>query len=396
MTGRVLPRSTGRRRAVLIGGVVGDGSVSMARYARDISAALAQLDQTQWQFDLVQPEAKRWISRVWRHAQATRLESAISRYVAYPAAMYGHRASELFHVLDHGYGHLVRALDPDRTVVTCHDLIPLLSADHQIPIVVPATVVRTFRFRIREMSRATRILADSEATHDSLLKYTDIPPSRIVVIRPGVNPIFRTGELDQSEATRRLVGIPSNAAVILQVATRGRYKNTPGALRAFSLLRTRLACRLFFVRIGAPLYEDEADLADSLGVTEDIRYLGKVDDPTLVDWYRAASVLVFPSFWEGFGWPPLEAMACGTPVVASSIPAVKEVVADAADLVDPEDDVAIARALERVIADPAHAAGLRTKGLARARLLTWEESARRTLAVYDEVYRGLGLNVRVS
>jgi glycosyltransferase involved in cell wall biosynthesis len=117
-----------------------------------------------------------------------------------------------------------------------------------------------------------------------------------------------------------------------------------------------------------------------------IRSIGFVpDDRTLADWYRAATVLAFPSLWEGFGWPPLEAMASGTPVVASAIPSVCATVGQAADLVDPEDDDALAGALERIITDADHAMQLRSKGLEQAKEFTWDQTARLTLAVYDEV-----------
>ena len=357
----------------------------MKRYAHELSSAMAALDQKRWRFELVQPEERRWISRLWNHGRSAQLESAIARYVLYPLAL-RRQAADLFHVLDHGYGHLVRALNASRTIVTCHDLIPLLSADRRIPIVVPAGVVRTVRFRIREMARAHRVIAISEATRNSLLEYTEIPASRITVVHYGVNRTFRPAAPHEVETIRRRLELPPGTKVILQVATRGRYKNTPGLLQAFSLLRKRIGPDALLVRIGVPLYEDEADLAVRLNVADSIRYVGMIaDDSRLAEWYRAAAVLAFPSFWEGFGWPPLEAMASGTPVVASAIPAIQEVVQQAAALIDPEDYDALASALQRVITDNVYASELRDGGLRRARQLTWEETARKTLAVYDEV-----------
>ena len=357
----------------------------MTRYAHELSSALSALDQRGWAFELLQPEQRRWISRLWHHQRASRLESAIARYALYPLTLY-RRTADAFHVLDHGYGHLVRALDPDRTVVTCHDLIPLLSADRRIPIDVPPGVVRTVRFRIREMARARTVIAISEATRDTLVEYTDIPASRIAVVLYGVNRSFRPAPPNDVDAARHRLDLPPAARVILQVATRGRYKNTPALLRALAILRKNVSADVLLVRVGVPLYEDEAALADRLGVTDGIRYVGMVaSDDRLAEWYRSAAVLAFPSFWEGFGWPPLEAMASGTPVVASAIPAIREVVQGAAVLVDPEDDHALAAALERVITDEAYANRLRVLGLERAQELTWEEAARKTLAVYNDI-----------
>jgi glycosyltransferase involved in cell wall biosynthesis len=361
----------------------------MNRYARELLSAVSRLDQERWRFELIQPEQSHWISRLWNHKRSTRLESAIARYALYPMAL-RRQAAALFHVLDHGYGHLVRALDPDRTIVTCHDLIPLLSADRRISMTIPASVVRTFRFRVKSMTRASRIIADSEATRDSLLEYTEIPASRIVVIPLGVSQLFKPCDPCQVHGIRQALGLAGDERVVLQIATPGRYKNTPGLLRAFAKLRQRVGPKVILARIGVPLYEDEASLAERLGVTDGIRFVGAVSDWALADWYRAATVFAFPSFWEGFGWPPLEAMASGTPVVASNIPVIREMAQHAADLVDLEDDAALATALERVITDADHATKLRARGLERAHELTWDVTARRTLAVYDDVARTSG------
>ena len=359
------------RLAILLAGVSGDGSISMRRYARELFVALSNRDRRRWQFELIQPTQRRLVSRMWQHSQATRIDSALARYAFYPAGLL-RKGGDLFHVLDHAYGHLVRSLDASKTIVTCHDLIP-------------ASVVRTVRRRVNEMVRAERILTVSEATRDDLLHYTNAPASKITVIPSGVNPIFRPAEPAEVNMLRARLKIRPEVSVVLQVATRGRYKNTPILLRSFAHLRKRLGPHVVLARIGVPFHEDEGELARRLGVSEGIWQLGVVDDLTLAEWYRAASVLAFPSLWEGFGWPPLEAMASGTPVVASRVPAISEVVQGAAALIDPHDDFDLAAALERVITEPAYAAQLRLRGLERSKQLTWDETARKTLAVYEEV-----------
>jgi glycosyltransferase involved in cell wall biosynthesis len=173
--------------------------------------------------------------------------------------------------------------------------------------------------------------------------------------------------------------------VVLQVATKGRYKNTPALLTAFAQLRARISDATL-VRIGAPFYPDESALAEKLGIAAAIRHVGAVsDDRVLAEWYSAADVLAFPSLWEGFGWPPLESMACGTPVVASEIPAIREVVGDAGVLVSPDDPSAMAAAVERVLNDASWSRSLRSKGLERAARFTWANAAARTLAVYESL-----------
>ena len=358
----------------------------MRRYAHELHAALVAAGGSRT-FTLEQPAGRRYLSRLVDAGVLRRVDSAWSRYVGYPRSLRRRRA-DAFHVLDHSDAQIVRYLDPARTVVTCHDLIPLLAAEGAIPVRVPSTVARTFRWRVGHLARVHAVIAVSQATKATLERLTAVPPERITVVPQGVSPLFRAMPGARS-AARASAGIPDTAPVVLQMASGGRYKNTPTLLRAFARLRARLGPRVALVRIGSPFYHDEADLASRLGLSEAVRYLGPVDDETLVAWYNAADVLIFPSWWEGFGWPPLEAMACGTPVVASSTPAVAEAVGDAGLLVPPEDADAMADAAERVLTDEACAAALRRRGLERAGGYTWARAAKGTLAVYDAIVRDL-------
>lgn len=368
---------------LLLPSPVSDAGLSMTRYAQELFSALSRVAKRSRVITLDQPVQRRYLSRVFDHHQTRRLETAWCRYVTYPGSLRQRRAN-VFHVLDQGYAHLIRSLDPERTVVTCHDLIPLLAANGVIPLRVPATVVRTFRWRIAHMARARAVIAVSGATKATLERYTSVPPDRITVVPQGVNSTF--GVMPGATApTRASAGLSDASAVLLHVATTSRYKNTPVLLHAFAQLRSSLGTDVTLVRIGAPLYPDETELASKLGILNSILYVGMVNDRTLAEWYNAADVLVFPSLWEGFGWPPLEAMACGTPVVASNVPAVAEVVGDAGLLVPADNPSAVAQAAERVLTDTALATSLCQKGRDRAKQFTWEETAVRTLAVYDSV-----------
>ena len=367
---------------LLLPGVASDDSPSMTRYARELFDALSDLSEN-GRIMIERPVQRQHLSRVWNGPQARRVDSAWSRYIAYPRSL-RRREAGVFHILDHGYAQLIRSLDPDRTVVTCHDLIPLLAAEGAIPIHVPPMVARTFRLRVAHLARARKVITISEATKATLERYTSVRSDRIVVIPYGVNSTFRY-EANRTTTLRAAAGLAEASAVVLQVASIGRYKNTTVLLHAFAQLRSRLE-GVVLVRIGAPFYPDEAELARTLGIGDAIKHLARIDDDrVLAEWYNAADVLVFPSSWEGFGWPPLEAMACGTPVVASDIPAVSEVVGDAGVLVPSGDPSAVAGATEQVLTDTALATSLRQRGLERARQFTWEQTAVRTLAVYDDV-----------
>lgn len=367
---------------LLLADLASDESRSMSRYVRELYPALCALAGPDRTFALERPSHRRYVSRVIPGRHGRRIDRAWTRWVSYPRSLRGRRAG-LFHILVHGYAHLIRAVDPERTVITCNDLIPLLGAQGTIPVPVSARRSRLFRVHLAALEQARMVIAISQATRNDLERYTAVPPHRIAVVPMGVNPMFRV--IEGARAARRAAaGLSDTRPVVLQVASGVRYKNTPMLLHALAELRRRTS-DVTLVRVGAPLFRDESQLARTLGLQDSLVFIGEVDDQTLAEWYNAADVLAFPSWWEGFGWPPLEAMACGTAVVASNIPAVAEVVGDAGVLVSPDDPSALARAIERVLADPALAADLRQKGLQRATQFTWAAAAARTIAVYEEL-----------
>jgi glycosyltransferase involved in cell wall biosynthesis len=162
-------------------------------------------------------------------------------------------------------------------------------------------------------------------------------------------------------------------------------------LHAFAQIRRSAVGRTaVLVKAGKPLSPEQSALAASLGVLQHVREVGLLDQENLQAAYWAADALVFPSLWEGFGWPPLEAMASGTPVIASARGALAEVVGDAAEVINPDDPKNIAAAIERVLSDTGLRQDLTARGLERARIFTWERAGRELIEVYREVLNEAG------
>ncbi len=238
---------------------------------------------------------------------------------------------------------------------------------------------RKARF-IRE--HAEGVIAISETTRRDVVTHLGVPPERVYVVPPGVDPACRP--LDGAQVARALAPLGLRPGeYILHVGTIEPRKNLTRLAEAYDLLRWRMgsaAPRLVLAGAVGWLCADVLRRIEALG--KDVLRLGHVSAEILPALYNGARLLVYPSLYEGFGLPPLEAMACGTPVVASSAGALPEVVGDAGLLVDPQDVEGLAAAMAELLADAERWTALRQAGLARAAAFSWARSARRLLEVY--------------
>lgn len=252
---------------------------------------------------------------------------------------------------------------------------------------------RWFYFYTRAMlpilvRRADWIVTISECSKRDLMDHFTLPAERIAVIPPAVDHrLFHVARDRPSiERMRQRFGI--HGKYILSVGTLEPRKNLPRLAESFALLK-RQADDYLLVIVGDRgwRYEQIFRTVDGLGLTDRVRFLGYVPDEELPLLYQAAELFVYPSLYEGFGVPLVEAMASGCPVVCSNRSSMPEVVGDAGILVDPEDAAAMADAMGQVLGDPGLADTLRTRGLARARCFRWDDSARMLLDVYEAARR---------
>jgi len=268
-----------------------------------------------------------------------------------------------------------------KRIVTVHDLAFILS-----PSASSASSRAWWNFSWpRSLRGAAAIVTDSEQTKRDVISRYSLPEEKVSVIYPYVSFTNEDVPADVIRRARDRYALP--ARYILHVGAPHKRKNLATLVRAFGLLKKNPSVPHALVLAGPRGWNDASVCkeAEEAGLGDEIVFTGFIADEDLPGVYAGADVFVFPSLYEGFGYPPLEAMACGTPVVVSNVSSLPEVVGDAALLVPPEDAGAIAGAILRVLRSPELAAKLRQAGRLRVRRFSEERMAREYLDVYENV-----------
>jgi glycosyltransferase involved in cell wall biosynthesis len=354
-------------------------------YIRNLIRSLAEVDgSNRYTLYLAEPEAATaWqeeFAKVYRNFSIVLLPkpTPIVRVPLYLAYELRRRPVDVLHVQ-----YTAPPFCPAPVVATIHDL----AFEH-----LPETFTRRGSFQLkltvrRTAERAARIATVSEYSRQDLLKTYKLAPEKVVVTYNGIEPHFKAEPAfpDESQEIRRRFGIDRD--FILAVGSLQPRKNLVRLIRAYSRMRKENEnFRHQLVIVGRKLWlSDEIfDEVKRQPWASDVILTGYVSDDDLPALYRAASVFVYPSIFEGFGLPPVEAMACGTPVVTSNNSCLPEVTGDAAVLVDPLDEMQIAGGIHKILQDETLRARLIEKGLARATRYRWLDAAEKTLQLYRE------------
>lgn len=303
-----------------------------------------------------------------------------SQYALYPLETFW-RQGDVNHITDHSYAHLLYSLEPSKTMVTFHDAIWLKTRRAHFDSQSGEKMRWIRAFNLKALEKAARIICDSEASRKALLHYLDYPLTKIEVIAPGLPESF----LKRIDGPALQVPGLGDGPFILHVGHTQAYKNIPALFHALAELK-KLGSRVRLVKVGTPFSAEQEKTAQDLGVWDRVTHLGKVAPETLPSIYKAADMLLQPSFDEGFGFPVLEAMACGLPVIASNRGSLPELVKDAGVLVEAEDFYGMAKAAEKILNEPEFRAQLAQKGKTRAALYSWKKAAGQILEVYRCVY----------
>lgn len=319
------------------------------------------------------------------------LDRGLNRFWDYPRLLRRARGDfDVFHIVDHSYAHLVHSLPPERTVITCHDLVTFHS------LLEPGRGERSRPFRMMTryildgMGKASRVVFDTTPVRDAAVEMELVAPERARVVPLGVHPAHSPhpdGTAD-GEVVRLLGPRRPEAPEILHVAGTFDRKRIDLTLRIFAAVR-RIFPGARLIRVGGAFKSEHLRLVKQLGLADSIDVLPYLERPVLSAVYRRADLAILPSEDEGFGFPVIEAMTCGTPIVASDLPVLREVGGDAASYVPVGEVEQWAEVVASLLAERRSGAASweerRAAGLAQAALFSWSEYARKMIDVYQEV-----------
>jgi glycosyltransferase involved in cell wall biosynthesis len=345
----------------------------LARYAHCLLSALAQVDRRNTYVLFLHPDNAQDFAHLpasWRRVvlPLPRPEARYLEQIVLPPLLYGLRL-DVVH-----YPVLAPALAyAGPSVVTVHDLTNQLFPRRAN---LRSCFYSQHVLRVGA-TRATSVIAVSRNTRDDVVRLWGLAPERVEVIYEAASPAFDGGLAEPTSA---------EDAYFLAVGTMEPIKNFARLLEAYGAARGRLPEDVTLMVVGQPGWQCDGLLRSTqeLGLDGSVRFIGYVSDADLADLYSGALAFVYPSLYEGFGLPPLEAMTCGAPVIASRTSSLPEVVGEAGLLVDPLDIEDMAAAMVRVASDPALREEMRRAGRARARQFSWRECAGRTLTVLEK------------
>jgi glycosyltransferase involved in cell wall biosynthesis len=350
-------------------------------YIRNLLRQLARLDRETEFVILCRPEDVAVVAALGENFRAVRETAgnySLAEQVRIPLAL-RREGVTLFHAPHYVLPPLVGC----RSVVTIHDCIHLM-----FPQYLPNRIALGYaRTSIRLAARmATRVMTVSESSKRDILRFVDTTPEKIDVIYNAYDERFGDEPLE-ADVVRVRERYQLHDEFVLYAGNVKPHKNLERLIEAFDLLRKSGLDHLKLVMIGDDIskYTALRRAVHRHQLHKYVRFLGYLPEETLAVMYRLAGVFVFPSLYEGFGLPPLEAMASGTPVVTSNVSSLPEVAGGAAVLVDPYDPRAIADGITSILTNEGLRADLRRRGLARAKQFSWEQSMQRVHDIYREV-----------
>jgi glycosyltransferase involved in cell wall biosynthesis len=379
-------------RVAILADLLEEGWPSMDLIADVLMGELGRPEPPLVAAELLRPRfAPRFAGLLQNARRPPTIDRIAHRYWDYPRWLRRHAGtSDVYHIVDHSYAHLARALPPGRVVVTCHDV------DAFRPLTDPgfreSSLPRFFvRRLLRGMQAAARVVCVSETTRNELERRALVPPGRLVVVANGVDPRCSPDPDPAADTELATLLGPAAGPELLHVGStipRKRIDTVVDVLARVAASRPDVT----LLRVGGPFSTEQHRRVDSLGMGQRVRVLPFVDRRLLTAVYRRSALVLQPSEREGFGLPVIEALACGTPVLASDLPVFHEVGGSAIEYAPVgAADVWATRVrslLRERESEPGAWQCRRAAGLDRAGHFSWRVHVQRMREIYDEVARG--------
>ena len=277
-----------------------------------------------------------------------------------------------------------------RTVITIHDMV-----HKYFPETIGGENLKYLTNKLPNIAKKAHcVITDSESTKNDIIKLLNVPEEKVKVIYLGVDGVFKPLiDTKALASVKKRYGLPEK--FILFLGTIEPRKNIQGLMKAYAKLCEETSFNHDLVLAGDIQWKSGGlkNLIKDLRFVDRVRFIGYVDETDLANLYNLADIFVYPSFYEGFGLPIIEAMACGVPVVTSNTSSLPEIAGNAAVLIDPHSIDDLAQGIKRVLSDNELRQNLIRSGLERAKLFTWEKCAREIMKVFKELLSNRGENI---
>ena len=357
-----------------------DNRISMDVYADFLAKGINRHFSDEFEVSEYTPN----VPKNFRFISNKNLKMRLLRYASYPSQIKSFNQN-IFHIIEHGYAHLLnRENIKDRAIVTVHDLIPMMQWKGRIQGMESGIKPVGSIYSLNRLENAKRIIAISENTKKDLIELLGLNPNKIEVIYYGIGEEFQVNKTESKEELRHRLGLPGKNTKLILITGQELYKNHTTCLQTMKIIEEMYDEPVRMVRLGKDYpewvnFEKENNLQnrvlgiDKLGLTE------------MVDLYNSVDVLLFPSFYEGFGRPPMEAMACGLPVVCSNAASLPEVVGEAALMNDPEDALGLSEKILAVLNNEDIRNKLIQKGFKNIKRFSWRDNIEKTIVLYKKI-----------